>query len=43
LKKTGLKESDFTSVSGDPQTKVNAVINGQADLVLGYPMDRLAK
>ena len=40
LKKTGLKESDFTTVSGDPQTKVNAVINGQADLVLGYPMDQ---
>lgn len=40
LKKTGLKESDFKTVSGDPQTKVNAVINGQADLVLGYPMDQ---
>lgn len=40
LKKTGLKESDFQTVSGDPQTKVNAVINGQADLVLGYPMDQ---
>jgi NitT/TauT family transport system substrate-binding protein len=40
LKKTGLKESDFRTVSGDPQTKVNAVINNQADLVLGYPMDQ---
>jgi len=40
LKKTGLKESDFQTVSGDPQTKVNAVINKQADLVLGYPMDQ---
>jgi NitT/TauT family transport system substrate-binding protein len=40
LKKTGLKETDFQTVSGDPQTKVNAVINGQADLVLGYPMDQ---
>lgn len=40
LKKVGLKESDFQTVSGDPQTKVNAVINGQADLVLGYPMDQ---
>jgi NitT/TauT family transport system substrate-binding protein len=40
LKKAGLKESDFTTVTGDPQTKVNAVINGQADMVLGYPMDQ---
>ena len=40
LKKTGLKESDFRTVSGDAQTKLNAVINGQADLVLGYPMDQ---
>ena len=38
--KTGLKETDFQTVSGDPQTKVNAVINKQADLVLGYPMDQ---
>src|SRR5262245_31354898 len=35
LKKTGLKESDFKTVSGDATTKVNAVINGQADLLLG--------
>src|SRR5581483_4708877 len=40
LKKVGLKDSDFKSVSGDANTKVNAVINGQADLVLGYPMDQ---
>ena len=40
LKKTGLKEGDFRTVSGDAQTKLNAVINGQADLVLGYPMDQ---
>jgi NitT/TauT family transport system substrate-binding protein len=40
LKKAGLTESDFKTVSGDAQTKVNAVINGQADLVLGYPMDQ---
>jgi len=32
LKKTGLKESDFQTVAGDGQTKLNAVINGQADL-----------
>src|SRR5207248_3135150 len=35
LKKINLKESDVKIVSGDPQTKINAVINGQADLLLG--------
>ena len=40
LKKVGLKDSEFKTVSGDANTKVNAVINGQADLVLGYPMDQ---
>ena len=40
LKKTGLKETDFTVVTGDAQTKLNAVINGQADLLLGYLMDQ---
>jgi NitT/TauT family transport system substrate-binding protein len=40
LKKVNLKESDFKTVSGDANTKVNAVINGQADMVLGYPMDQ---
>lgn len=40
LKKTGLKESDFKTVAGDAQTKLNAVINGQADLLLGYLMDQ---
>src|SRR5258706_13402 len=43
LKKTGLKESDFTTVAGDGQTKINAVINGQADLLLGYVMDQSMK
>jgi NitT/TauT family transport system substrate-binding protein len=43
LKKTGLKESDFQVVSGDGQTKLNAVINGQADLLLGYLMDQSMK
>jgi NitT/TauT family transport system substrate-binding protein len=43
LKKTGLKETDFTVVSGDGQTKLNAVINGQADLLLGYVMDQSMK
>src|SRR5271156_35337 len=43
LRKTRLKESDFTTVAGDGQTKLNAVINGQADLLLGYVMDQSMK
>ncbi|MEO8281158.1 MAG: ABC transporter substrate-binding protein [Ideonella sp.] len=43
MKKTGLKESDYKVVSGDGQTKLNAVINGQADLLLGYVMDQNIK
>src|SRR5881398_917457 len=43
LKKTGLKEANFTTVAGDAQTKLNAVINGQADLLLGYVMDQSMK
>jgi len=43
LKKTGLKESDFKVVSGDAQTKINAVVNSQADLLLGYVMDQSMK
>jgi NitT/TauT family transport system substrate-binding protein len=40
LRRTGLKEGDFQVVSGDGQTKLNAVINGRADLLLGYVMDQ---
>ena len=43
LKKTGLKETDFTTVAGDGQTKLQAVINGRADLLLGYVMDQSMK
>ncbi len=43
LKKTGLKESDFKTVAGDATTKLNAVINGQADLLIGYVMDQSMK
>jgi NitT/TauT family transport system substrate-binding protein len=43
LKKTGLKDSEFKTVSGDAQTKLNAVMNGQADLLLGYVMDQAIK
>ncbi|NVO14640.1 MAG: ABC transporter substrate-binding protein [Rhodoplanes sp.] len=40
LKKTGLSESDVKVIGGDMQTKLNAVINGQVDLMLGYLMDQ---
>jgi len=43
LKRTGLKESDFHTLAGDSQTKLNAVISGQADLLLGYVMDQSMK
>lgn len=40
LKKTGLQENQIKVVSGDGQTKLNSVINGQADVLLGYLMDQ---
>ena len=43
LKKTGLQENQFKTVASDAQTKLNAVINGQADLLLGYVMDQNIK
>ena len=43
LKRTGLKDTDFSTVSGDGQTKLNSVINGRADLLLGYVMDQSMK
>ncbi|WP_407716691.1 ABC transporter substrate-binding protein [Mangrovibrevibacter kandeliae] len=43
LKTTGLKDSDFNVVSGDAQTKLNAVANGRADMLLGYSMDQSMK
>src|SRR4051812_11826103 len=43
LKKTNISEGDFKQVAGDAQTKLNAVINGQADLLLGYVMDQAIK
>lgn len=43
LRRTGLKEGEFSTVSGDGQTKLNAVINGRADLLLGYVMDQSMK
>src|SRR5689334_23963072 len=43
LKKTNLKDGDFKTVAGDAQTKLNAVINNQADVLLGYVMDQAIK
>jgi NitT/TauT family transport system substrate-binding protein len=43
LKKTNLKDGDFKTVAGDAQTKLNAVMNDQADLLLGYVMDQAIK
>jgi NitT/TauT family transport system substrate-binding protein len=43
LKKTGINDADFKTVAGDAQTKLNAVMNGQADLLLGYVMDQAIK
>ena len=43
MKKTGLNESDYKTVAGDGKTKLNAVITGQADLLLGYLMDQTMK
>ncbi len=40
LRKAELKESDVTEVFGDAQTKLNAVVNGRADLLTGYVMDQ---
>jgi len=43
LKKANLKESEMKILSGDATTKLNAVINGQADVLLGYLMDQSMK
>ncbi|MGF6753513.1 ABC transporter substrate-binding protein [Paraburkholderia sp. GAS42] len=36
MNKVGLKESDFKTITGNPQTTINAVITGQADLLVGF-------
>ena len=43
LGKVGMKESDLTVVAGDNRAKLNAVINAQADAMLGYSMDQNLK
>jgi len=40
LERNGLSDSDYKSVNGDARTKVNAVITGQADALLGFAMDQ---
>ena len=40
LGKVGMKESDMAIIAGDNRAKLNAVINGQADAMLGYSMDQ---
>jgi NitT/TauT family transport system substrate-binding protein len=43
LGKVGMKESDLTIIAGDNRAKLNAVINAQADAMLGYSMDQNLK
>jgi NitT/TauT family transport system substrate-binding protein len=43
LGKAGMKESDLTVIAGDNRAKLNAVINAQADAMLGYSMDQNLK
>ena len=43
LGKVGMKESDLTVIAGDNRAKLNAVINAQADAMLGYSMDQNLK
>ena len=43
LKANNITNDQFRTVSGDAQTKLNAVINGQADFLLGYVMDQAIK
>jgi NitT/TauT family transport system substrate-binding protein len=43
LGKVGIKESDLAIIAGDNRAKLNAVINAQADAMLGYSMDQNLK
>ncbi|MHB1201373.1 MAG: ABC transporter substrate-binding protein [Polaromonas sp.] len=43
LKVNNIRPDQVKIVSGDGQTKLNAVMNGQADLLLGYVMDQAIK
>ena len=43
LKMNNIAPDQIKTVSGDAQTKLNAVLSGQADLLLGYVMDQAIK
>lgn len=43
MQRNGMKEDEVKILSGDAQTKLNAVISGQADLAAGYVMDQAVK
>lgn len=43
LAKIGLGERDVKTVAGDAQTKLNAVVNGQADGLLGFSSEQGAR
>jgi NitT/TauT family transport system substrate-binding protein len=43
LKKNNINPDQIKIVSGDAQTKLNAVMTGQADMLLGYVMDQAIK
>lgn len=43
LKKIGVAEGSFKTVAGDAQTKLNAVVNGQADGLIGFTTEQGAR
>ncbi|MCG5235637.1 ABC transporter substrate-binding protein [Xanthobacter oligotrophicus] len=43
LKKVGLADGSFRTVAGDAQTKLNAVVNGQADGLIGFTTEQGAR
>jgi NitT/TauT family transport system substrate-binding protein len=43
LSKVGIEEKQFKTVSGDAQTKLNAVVNRQADALLGFVTEQGAR
>ncbi len=43
LKVNHISPDQFTTIAGDAKTKLNAVISGQADVILGYVMDQNIK
>jgi len=43
LKANNISPDQVKTVAGDGQTKLNAVMNGQADMLLGYVMDQAIK